>query len=203
MARRSMTTAVALAGEIDDVGRDEGESDGADHIHALEGAAKGEVEQKRNEAEGERTHVGAGEDGDVGGNAKSVEDIGEEPDGEEEEWRESEAEIDAVDEGVEAIFAAAGAEGLGNEGVEADEEAFAEEDEDEEEAGADADGGDGLGTVGKAANHHGVHDGHADPADFGEDERDGEVESGAKFGAQSGPGEHGGIGEFTGERVTR
>jgi hypothetical protein len=70
-------------------------------------------------------------------------------------------------------LAAASSEGLGDEGVEADEEAFAEEGKDKEEAGADADGGDGLGTVGEAADHHGVHDCHADPADFGQDERKG------------------------------
>ena len=92
---------------------------------------------------------------------------------------------------MEAVFGVARAEGLRDESVEADEEAFTKESEDEEEAGADADGGDGLGAVGKAADKHGVFDGHADPADFGEDEGNGEVQSGAKFGAQSGPGEHG------------
>jgi hypothetical protein len=90
---------------------------------------------------------------------------------------------------------------LGDEGVEADEQALAEKDEYKEEAGTDADSGDGLGAVGKAADEHGVFDGHADPADFGEDERDGEVEGGAKFGAKSGPGEHERIGQFTGEEV--
>jgi hypothetical protein len=92
---------------------------------------------------------------------------------------------------VVTVFETAGAERLGDEGVEADEEAFAEEGEDEKEAGADTDGGDRLGAVGEAADHHGVHDSHADPADFGEDEREGHVESGAEFGAQGGPGEHG------------
>jgi hypothetical protein len=47
-----------------------------------------------------------------------------------------------------------------------------------------------LCAVGEAADEHGVFDGHADPTDFGEDERDGEVECGAKLGAKSGPGEH-------------
>ena len=74
---------------------------------------------------------------------------------------------------MEAVFGVARAEGLRDESVEADEEAFAEEGEYEEQAGTDADGGDGLGAVGKAADKHGVFDGHADPADFGEDERKG------------------------------
>ena len=148
-------------------------------------------------------HVGTGEDGNIRGNSEPVEKMGKEPDAGEEQRREGEAKVDAVDERVKTVLATAGAEGLGDEGVEADEDAFAKEGEDEEEAGADADGGDGLGAVGEAADEHGVFDGHADPADFGEDERDGEVESGAKFGAQSGPGEHGGIGKFTGKEVTR
>jgi hypothetical protein len=104
---------------------------------------------------------------------------------------------------VEAVFAAAGAEGLGDEGIEADEDALPEEGEDQKKAGADADGGDGLGAVGEPADHHGVHDGHADPTYFGEDEGEGQVESGAELGAQGGPGEHGGIGQFTGEEVRR
>ena len=91
---------------------------------------------------------------------------------------------------MEAVFGAAGAEGLGDQGVEAYEEAFAEEGEDKEQTGADADGGHGLGTVGEAADHHGVHDGHADPSDFGQDERQGQVKRGAKLGAKGGPGEH-------------
>jgi len=63
----------------------------------LEGAAEGEVEKKRDEAEGQRMHVGAREFGHVWGDAESIKEIGEEPDSGEEEWREGEAEVDAVD----------------------------------------------------------------------------------------------------------
>ena len=73
---------------------------------------------------------------------------------------------------------------MGDEGVEADEEAFPTEGEDDEEAGADADGGNGLGAIGKAADHHGVDDGHAHPAEFGEDEWQGEPECGRQLGAE-------------------
>jgi len=65
-----------VAEEVDQIGGDEREGDGADQVHALQRAAEGEVKKKRNEAEGERVHIGAGEDGDVGGNAKEVEEIG-------------------------------------------------------------------------------------------------------------------------------
>ncbi len=119
-----------VAEEVDDVRGDESERDGADDVHALEGAAKGEVKKQGQEAEGERVHVRAGEDGDVWGDAEEREKAGEEPDGNDQEWQENQAEIDAVDEGVIAVDALAGAESLGDEGIEADEEAFTEEDED-------------------------------------------------------------------------
>lgn len=128
-------------------------------------------------------HIGPCEDGDVSGDTKSIEEMREGPNGGEEWGCNRQAEVDAVDEGVEAVFGAAGTEGLGDQGVEADEEALAEEGENQEEAGTDADGGDGLGAVGEAADEHGVFDDHADPADFGQDERDGQVEGGAKLGA--------------------
>ena len=89
-----------------------------------------------------------------------------------------------------AVFAMAGAEGLGNESVETDENAFTEEDENDIDAGADADGGDRGGAGRKPADHHGIDDDHAHPTDFGEDEREGETQGGAKFGAEGGEGEH-------------
>jgi len=88
------------------------------------------------------------------------------------------------------VFSVAGTEGLGHQGIEADEETFAEKGEDDEDAGADADGADGLGAIWKAADHHGVHDDHAHPAEFGEDERKGEAQRGRKFAAQGGKREH-------------
>jgi len=169
--------------DVDEVRGDQGEGDGTDEVHALEGAAEGEIEEQREESEGQRVHVGASEDGDVWRDAEEMEEAGEQADGNQEERQEQEAEVDAVDEGVVAVVAPAGAEGLGDERVQADQEALAEENEDEKKAGSDADGGDGLGTVGEAANHHGVHDGHGNPADFGEDEGEGQMESGPQLGA--------------------
>ena len=118
----------------------------------------------------------------------------ENPDGDGEKRGDGETKVDAVDERAVAVFATASAEGLGDEGVEANEEAFAEEGEDDEEAGADADSTDGLGAVGQAAHHHGVDDDHAHPADFGKDEGEGQVQSGAKFVAED--GEEGGMGRI-------
>ena len=179
-----------VAEEVDDVRGDESERDWADDVHALECAAKGEIEKQGQEAEGEGVHVRAGEDGDVWGDAEEREEPGQQPDGNDQERQENQAEINAVDEGVVTVVALAGAESLGDEGIQADEQAFAEEDEDEEETGADADGGDGLGRIGKATDHHGVYDGHADPADFGEDKGKRKAKGRTELGAEGGPGEH-------------
>jgi len=80
---------------------------------------------------------------------------------------------------------------LRDERVQADEEALAEEGEDDEDTGRDADRTDGFCAVGETTDHHGVHDDHAHPADFGEDERKSKAESRAEFGAEDGKEGHG------------
>src|SRR5260370_9822262 len=50
--------------------------------------------------------------------------------------------------------------------------------------GAKAAGANGGRAVGEPPDHHGIDDGHAHPAEFGEDQRNGEPQSGAKFGAK-------------------
>jgi len=179
-----------VAEEVDEVGGDQGEGDGANYVHALEGAADGEVEQQREEADGEGAHVGEGKDRDLGVNAHAPEVEREVPDGDGEDGRERKAEVDAVDKGAMAVLAMAGAEGLGDEGIESDEKTFTEEGEDDEDAGADADGTNGLGAIGEAADHHGVHDDHAHPAEFGENEREGKAKRGREFAAEWGKREH-------------
>jgi len=173
-----------VAGEIDNIRSDERESDGANHVHALQRAADGEVKEERDKSCGERTHVRSGKDGDGASDAEALVVIRENPDGDGEKRRDGEAEVDSVDERAVAILAATRAKSLRDQGVEADEDALAKEGEDDEEAGADANRADGLGTVGESADHHGVDDHHAHPPDFGEDEGKGEVEGGAKFAAE-------------------
>lgn len=85
-----------------------------------------------------------------------------------------------------AVFTTARAERLRDKRVQADQDAFTEKGEDDEEAGSNADSADGFCRVREAANHHGVHDDHAHPADFGQDERESEAQSGAKFAPKDG-----------------
>ena len=182
-----------VSDEIDEIGGDEGKSDRADHVHTLESAAQGEIEKERKHAGGECAHVGSGEDSNRKSDTEASEIVGKQPDRNREKGSDGQAKVDAVDEGSVAVFAAARSEGLGDQGVEADEEAFAEEGEHDEKTGGDADGPDGFGGVGKAADHHGIDEHHAHPADFGEDERKSEAQSGAEFAAEGGEEGHGGV----------
>src|SRR6202789_2142974 len=50
-----------------------------------------------------------------------------------------------------------------------------------EQNAAEADGADGFGAMSLATDHHGIDDGHGHPAEFGEDERDGQTQHGARF----------------------
>lgn len=65
-------------------------------------------------------HIGASEDCDVGRDAETIEEIWKYPDGGEKEGCGCEAEVDTVDQRVEAVFVAARAEGLGDESIEPD-----------------------------------------------------------------------------------
>ena len=110
-----------VAEDVDEIGGDEGEGDGANEVHPLQGATEGEVEEQGDEAEGQGVHIGAGEDGDVGRDTEAIVEMREKPDRCEQERRKGEAEVDAVDERVKAVFTATSAERLGDERVEADE----------------------------------------------------------------------------------
>ena len=127
------------------------------------------------------------------GDAEALVITGNDPDRDGQEGSKGEAQVDTVDEGAVAVLAVTGTESLRNEGVQTDEEAFAKEGEDDEDAGTDADGTDGFGTVGETANHHGIDDYHAHPADFREDERKGEMKGGAEFVAEDAEEGHGNL----------
>jgi len=180
-----------VAEKVDEIRSDESEGNGADHVHALKRAPDGEEETQREHAEGQSAHVGGGEGSDGVSDADGLEVTREDPDRDGEERGDRETEIDPVDEGTVAVFTPASAESLRDEGIEADEDAFGEESEDDEEARRNADGADGFSGVRKAADHHGVDNGHGHPADLGEDEGKGEAEGGAEFATEAQEEGHG------------
>lgn len=132
----------------------------------------------------------------------ALEEGAEEKNGQGKNGSHEEGEVDTVDKRAVAIFSVASAERLRDERVQADEDPFAEKGQDVEEIGTDADSADGYGAVGKTADHHGVDNIHAHPANFGQDQREGQTQCGAKFGAEGGEGEHGSAGKsLSGERA--
>jgi hypothetical protein len=79
---------------------------------------------------------------------------------------------------------------LRDECVEAEQQAESEQSDRRENVGAEGDRSNGDGAVGKMADHDGVHDAHGHPAKFGENERDGEFDGGAKLFAKIGEKGH-------------
>ena len=179
-----------ITDKIDEVGTDQGEGDRADHIHTLEGAADREVEKKRKKSGGKRAHVGSGQNRDGMGDAEGLEIVGKNPDRDGQKRCDGKAQVDAVDERAVAVFAVAGAESLRDERVESDKDTFPEESEHDEKAGRDANGSDGLGGIREPADHHGVDNDHAHPADFGENERESEAKGRAEFAPKDGEKGH-------------
>ena len=94
------------------------------------------------------------------------------------------------------VFAA---EGLGDERVHAEKEAGGEDSEGVVESFPKPGGADGNRAVGEAADHDGVHDAHKHPAEFGEDQGEGEAQRGDKLLAQGLGGRRRKLGHFPGK----
>ena len=90
---------------------------------------------------------------------------------------------EAVLEGAVGVVDAFGAEGLGEDGVEAEEDSAEPEGEGVVEDLAERGGSEGDGGVGEMADHDGVDDAHGHPADLSEDQREGKVQHGRDFAA--------------------
>ena len=93
--------------------------------------------------------------------------------------RGDQAEQDAVEEPAVTLIQAAGAERVGHQCVESEQQAHSEDGQREEEDVADADGADGRRP--ERAHDDGVHDAHADPADLGKDNGARQGEHGLEF----------------------
>ena len=165
-----------VADEVDEVGGDEREGDGFGEVRGLQVAAEGEVEQQRKDAPVEAVERGdgLGEDGAVDGNA--VEDHGTEGEDCDQQGPEGEGEDETVEKPAVGGMDFFGAEGLGDEGVEAEQDAANAEGEGVEDDLGERGGGHGHGGVRQAADHAGVDDGHGHPAELAGDERRGEPE---------------------------
>ena len=168
-----------VADEVEEVRGNERDGDGTDVVEGLEVAAKREVEEERrgSPVEGAEEGYGAGEDLMVDGEAKHDQGCGDD-DGHEDGGEDS-GEDEAVVEPAVGFVETARSVGLGEVGVEAEEDAGDAEGEGVVEDLAEGGGGDGEGRVRHVADHDGVHDAHRHPAEFRCDERQGEGEHGA------------------------
>ena len=165
-----------VAGGVDEVGGDEGEGDGAAVVVGLQVAAEGEVEQQGEGAVVEALHGGdgLGEDGVVDGEVE--EQGGRDGEDGDEQGGEGEGHDEAVEEPAVGFVLLFGAEGLGDEGVEAEEDASDAEAEGVEEDLGEGGGAHGEGGVGEMAEHDGVDQRHGDPAELAGDEGQGQVD---------------------------
>ncbi len=98
---------------------------------------------------------------------------------------ENHAKVKGLDQPAVALVVATGAIVLGNQGVEAQQEADAEDGHGEVEGASQADGTDGLGA--EAADEEGVDDAHGHPAQLGQDDGAGQREHGLQLGSHSLP----------------
>ena len=94
---------------------------------------------------------------------------------------EDHAEVEGLDQPSAALVEAAGAIGLGDQGVQAQQQADAEDGHGEVEGAPQADRADGLGA--EAADEEGVDDAHGHPAQLGQDHGPGQPEHGPQLGS--------------------
>ena len=153
-----------VADDVAEVRGDEGDGDGADVVEGLKVAAEGEVEEEDggSPVEGAEEGDGSGDDLVVDGEAEHED--GREGDEAHEDCGEDGGEDEAVEEPAVGFVEAACSVGLGEVGVEAEEDAGDAEAEGVVEDLSEGRGGDGEGGVGHVSDHHGVHDAHRHPA---------------------------------------
>jgi hypothetical protein len=165
-----------VAHDVDEVRGDQSEGDGTDVVERLQVAAEGEIEEERGCSVVECAEEGdrAVEDVVVDGQAQHH-DRGEDDDEDESEGQTS-GEDEAVQEPTVGLVEFACSVGLGEEGVEAEEDAAEAEGDGVVEDLAEGGGGDGESGVRHVADHDSVDDAHGHPADLRENEREGEGE---------------------------
>ena len=168
-----------VADDIAEVRGDEGYGDGADVIESLQVAAEGEVKEENGCSPVECAEEGDGSGDDLMVDGKAEHEDGRDGDEAHEDCGEDGGEDEAVQEPAVGFVVAACSVGLGEVGVEREEDSGDAEAEGVVEDLSESRGGDGEGGVGHVSDHHGVHDAHRHPAEFGEDEREGKGEDGS------------------------
>ena len=169
-----------VAEPVEQVGDDVGEGNDAHLAHSLQVAARAAVEQQRQRAPVEDAQVGAGGGGNFRRDAEAGEAVAGDPEGEH-QWRRDDAgQIDALRQPAMALVVIVAAVGLGDQRVEAEEQADAEERRRVVDGVAEGDRADGGGA--QRADHDGVDDALGHPAELAQDDRNRENNERAEFG---------------------
>ena len=117
------------------------------------------------------------------GNAQQRKQMGREADQQHGDGGIRDGQVNALGQCPMAIVKVAAAEGLGHQGIEAQQQSYAEQRGGIEDGAADAHGADGSRA--QAPDHDGVHDRHGHPAQLGEHDRDGQQQQGRQFAAEA------------------
>jgi len=168
-----------VAEDVDEVGGDESDGDGADVVEGLQVAAEGEVEEedRRPPVKGAEEGCSAEEDLMVDGQAHHRD--WREGDEAHEDGGENGGKDEAMEKPAVGFVEFACSVGLGEVGVEAEKDAGDAEAEGVVEDLAEGGCGDVDCRIGHVADHDGVDDAHRHPTEFGEDEGKGEGEHGS------------------------
>ena len=162
-----------VADRVDDVGGDEREHHRPHQTDRLQIAARGGVDEQRQQRQPQHVEVAAddGDDGRV--HAEPVEPAALQPQQAGERHRGEQSEPQALPQPAPAGVVIAGAEGLRDDRVEAEQDPHAAGDQGEEQDAGEADAADGFRP--ERADHQRVDDAHRHPADLGQDDRPGEA----------------------------
>jgi hypothetical protein len=168
-----------VAEDVDQVCCDQRQGDGADVVEGLQVTAEGEVEEECRGAVVECAEEGdcAGEDGGVDGEAQHQRRSKQDDD--DEYHSEACGEDEAMEKPAVGFVKFTCSMGLGEIGIEAEENTGYTEGHGVVEDLAECGGGDGECRVGHVSDHHGIDDAHEHPADFSENERQGKGKDGS------------------------
>ena len=162
-----------VADDVDEVCGDESHGDGANVVEGLQVAAEGEVEEERGCSIVERTKERYRTSEYVMIDRKADHHVRGTYDDEDEREREADGEKETMDEPTIGLVEATCAVGLGEKGIQAQEDAGDAEGDGVVENLSQGSRRDGQGGVGHVPDHDRVHDAHDHPTDLREDEREG------------------------------
>ena len=164
--------------DVAEIRGNQGCGDGSDVVEGLQVAAESEVEEEGggSPVECAQERDGSSENLVVDGQAEHEDRR--EGDQSHEKGGEEGGEDETVQEPAVGFIVATCSVGLGEVGVEAEKDAGDAEAEGVVEDLSESGGGYVWRRVGHVSDHHGVHDAHGHPAEFGEDEREGKGEDG-------------------------